>query len=94
MTASFDDIRAEVLPGEHLIARLPGLVAVIRRTNNTDSVLLAQLLELFRSASEANPEAPGRDLALQLTRWVVGASSVPDFGTVATAGEVGRLPAR
>lgn len=87
MTASFDDIRAEVLPGEHLIARLPGLVAVIRRTNNTDSVLLAQLLELFRSASEANPEAPGRDLALQLTRWVVGASSVPDFGTVATAGE-------
>ncbi len=86
MNAPLDDIRAEVLPGEHLIARLPGLVAVIRRDNETDTVLLAQLLELFRSASDANPDEPGRDLALQLTRWVVGASSVPDFGTVATAG--------
>ncbi len=31
MNVSFDDIRGEVLPGAHLVARVPGIVVVIRR---------------------------------------------------------------
>ena len=83
MTVSFDDIRAEVLPGAHLVARVPGIVVVIRRDSTAGEATAANLLELIRQAAADAAPAPGRDLARRLTEWVVRTRSVPGFGTVA-----------
>ncbi|WP_420121284.1 FHA domain-containing protein [Nakamurella sp.] len=83
MTVSFDDIRAEVLPGAHLVARVPGIVVVIRRDGTAGEATAANLLDLIRQAAVDAAPAPGRDLARRLTEWVVRTRSVPGFGTVA-----------
>ncbi len=82
MSNSFDDIRAEVLPGSHLVARVPGIVIVIRRDGGPGRAAAAQLLALVRNAAADSGRAPGRELARTLTQWVVSTSSVPDFGTI------------
>ncbi len=71
MTVSFDDIRGEVLPGGHLVARVPGIVVVIRRDEGTGQASSADLLALIRQAAQDGSPAPGRDLARLLTEWVV-----------------------
>ncbi len=83
MNVSFDDIRAEVLPGAHLVARVPGIVVVIRRDGTAGEATAAELLGLIRQAATDAAPAPGRDLARRLTEWVVRTRSVPGFGTVA-----------
>lgn len=83
MNVSFDDIRAEVLPGAHLVARVPGIVVVIRRDGTAGEAAAADLLGLIRTAAVDAAPAPGRDLARRLTEWVVRTRSVPGFGTVA-----------
>ena len=87
MTVSFDDIRGEVLPGGHLVARVPGIVIVIRRDEGTGQASSADLLALIRQAAQDSSPAPGRDLARLLTEWVVTTSSVPGFGTIAATEE-------
>ena len=44
MNVSFDDIRGEVLPGGHLVARVPGIVVVIRRDEGAGQASSADLL--------------------------------------------------
>ena len=83
MNVSFDDIRGEVLPGNHLVARVPGIVVVIRRDGTAGEASSADLLALIRRAAVDGAPAPGRDLARLLTEWVVRTRSVPGFGTVA-----------
>lgn len=83
MNVSFDDIRAEVLPGAHLVARVPGIVVVIRRGGTAGEAAAADLLGLIRQAAVDAAPAPGRDLARRLTEWVVRTRSVPGFGTIA-----------
>ena len=83
MNVSFDDIRGEVLPGGHLVARVPGIVVVIRRDEGAGQASSADLLALIRQAAQDGAPAPGRDLARLLTEWVVTTSAVPGFGTVA-----------
>ncbi|HEY5881838.1 MAG TPA: FHA domain-containing protein [Nakamurella sp.] len=83
MNVSFDDIRGEVLPGAHLVARVPGIVIVIRRDGTAGEAAAAELLALIRQAAVDAAPAPGRDLARRLTEWVVRTRSVPGFGTVA-----------
>ena len=83
MTVSFDDIRGEVLPGGHLVARVPGIVVVVRRDEGVGQASSADLLALIRQAAHDSRPAPGRDLARLLTEWVVTTSSVPGFGTIA-----------
>ncbi|WP_395725168.1 FHA domain-containing protein [Nakamurella sp.] len=85
MNVSFDDIRAEVLPGAHLVARVPGIVVVIRRDGTAGEATAADLLGLIRQAAVDAAPAPGRDLARRLTEWVVRTRSVPGFGTIAAA---------
>ena len=48
MNVSFDDIRGEVLPGGHLVARVPGIVVVIRRDEGAGQASSADLLGLIR----------------------------------------------
>ncbi len=83
MNVSFDDIRGEVLPGSHLVARVPGIVVVIRRDGAAGEAAAADLLALIRKAAVDAAPAPGRDLARMLTEWVVRTRAVPGFGTVA-----------
>lgn len=83
MNVSFDDIRAEVMPGAHLVARVPGIVVVIRRDGTAGEAAAADLLGLIRQAAVDAAPAPGRDLARRLTEWVVRTRAVPGFGTVA-----------
>ena len=87
MTASrgieFDDVRGEVLTGSHLVLRVPGIVALIRRDEGGGQAASADLLSLIRDAAREGGAAPGRELALRLTRWVVVTGAVPGFGTVA-----------
>ena len=87
MTASrgieFDDVRGEVLAGSHLVLRVPGIVALIRRDEGAGQAASADLLSLIRDAARESGGTPGRDLALRLTRWVVVTGEVPGFGTVA-----------
>ena len=87
MNVSFDDIRGEVLPAgqgrAHLVARVPGIVIVIRRDGTAGEAAAAELLALIRQAAVDAAPAPGRDLARRLTEWVVRTRSVPGFGTVA-----------
>lgn len=83
MTVSFDDIRAEVVPGTHLVARVPGIVVVVRRDNTAGEATAANLLDLIRQTAADAAPAPGRDLARRLTEWVVRTRSVPGFGTIA-----------
>lgn len=87
MTISFDDIRGEVLPAgdgpSHLVARVPGIVTVIRRDAGGGQAAAADLLELIRQAAIEAAPAPGRDLARRLTEWVVRTRAVPGFGTIA-----------
>ena len=83
MNVSFDDIRGEVLPGGHLVARVPGIVVVIRRDEGAGQASSADLLGLIREAAVDGAPAPGRDLARLLTEWVVTTSAVPGFGTIA-----------
>lgn len=87
MNVSFDDIRGEVLPGGHLVARVPGIVVVIRRDEGIGQASSADLLALIRQAAQDSSPAPGRDLARLLTEWVVTTSSVPGFGTIAATEE-------
>ncbi len=87
MSVSFDDIRGEVLPGGHLVARVPGIVVVIRRDEGAGQASSADLLALIRQAAQDGSPAPGRDLARLLTEWVVTTSSVPGFGTIAATEE-------
>jgi FHA domain len=83
VTASFDDVRGEVLSGSHLVLRVPGIVAVIRRDEGAGQAASADLLSLIRDAARESGATPGRELALRLTRWVVVTGAVPGFGTVA-----------
>ena len=87
MTASrgieFDDVRGEVLAGSHLVLRVPGIVALIRRDEGAGQAASADLLSLIRDAARESGATPGRELALRLTRWVVVTGAVPGFGTVA-----------
>ncbi len=85
MNVSFDDIRGEVLPGAHLVARVPGIVVVIRRDGTAGEASSADLLSLIRRAAVEAAPAPGRDLARMLTEWVVRTRSAPGFGTIAAA---------
>ena len=87
MNVSFDDIRGEVLPGGHLVARVPGIVVVIRRDEGAGQASSADLLALIRQAAQDGSPAPGRDLARLLTEWVVTTSAVPGFGTIAATEE-------
>ena len=87
MNVSFDDIRGEVLPGGHLVARVPGIVVVVRRDEGAGQASSADLLALIRQAAVDGAPAPGRDLARLLTEWVVTTSAVPGFGTVAATEE-------
>ena len=87
MNVSFDDIRGEVLPGAHLVARVPGIVVVIRRDEGAGQASSADLLALIRRAAQDGGPAPGRDLARLLTEWVVTTSAVPGFGTIAATEE-------
>ncbi len=87
MNVSFDDIRGEVLPGSHLVARVPGIVVVIRRDGTAGEASSADLLALIRQAAVDAAPAPGRDLARMLTEWVVRTRAVPGFGTVAATGD-------
>ena len=87
MNVSFDDIRGEVLPGGHLVARVPGIVVVIRRDEGAGQASSADLLGLIREAAVDGAPAPGRDLARLLTEWVVTTSAVPGFGTIAATEE-------
>ena len=87
MSVSFDDIRGEVLPGGHLVARVPGIVVVIRRDEGAGQASSADLLALIRQAAQDSAPAPGRDLARLLTEWVVTSRSVPGFGTIAATEE-------
>ena len=48
MTIGFDDLRGEVLPGAHLVLRVPGVVAVVRRDEGAGQASSAELLELVR----------------------------------------------
>ncbi|HYN73573.1 MAG TPA: hypothetical protein VES60_13820, partial [Nakamurella sp.] len=82
MTASFDDVRGEVLSGSHLVLRVPGIVALIRRDEGAGQAASADLLSLIRDAARESGATPGRELALRLTRWVVVTGAVPGFGTV------------
>jgi len=79
----FDDVRGEVLTGSHLVLRVPGIVALIRRDEGGGQAASADLLSLIRDAAREGGAAPGRELALRLTRWVVVTGAVPGFGTVA-----------
>jgi len=79
----FDDVRGEVLAGSHLVLRVPGIVALIRRDEGAGQAASADLLSLIRDAARESGAAPGRELALRLTRWVVVTGAVPGFGTVA-----------
>jgi hypothetical protein len=83
VNVSFDDIRGEVLPGGHLVARVPGIVVVIRRDAKAGEASSAELLTLIRQAATDGAPAPGRSLARLLTAWVIKTSAVPGFGTVA-----------
>ena len=84
---SFDEIHGEVLPAgdgpSHLVARVPGVVTVIRRDAAGGEAAAAELLELIRQAAAEAAPAPGRDLARRLTEWVVRTRAVPGFGTIA-----------
>jgi FHA domain len=82
VTASFDDVRGEVLSGSHLVLRVPGIVALIRRDEGAGQAASADLLSLIRDAARESGATPGRELALRLTRWVVVTGAVPGFGTV------------
>ena len=79
----FDQIRADVLPGAHLVARVPGVVLVLRQDGTADPAVSGELLALVREAAEQSAPAPGRELARLLTEFVVGVGKAPDFGTVA-----------
>jgi hypothetical protein len=87
VNVSFDDIRGEVLPAgkdtAHLVARVPGIVIVIRRDAAAGEAAAADLLALIRQAAVDAAPAPGRDLARRLTEWVVRTRAVPGFGTIA-----------
>ena len=61
MTIGFDDLRGEVLPGAHLVLRVPGVVAVVRRDEGAGQASSAELLELVREvAREVGPRARPR----------------------------------
>lgn len=93
----FDRVPGEVLPGDHLVIRVPGIAAVIRTGDLTGAdpgaaatplsgaalSTATELLELLRAVADEHGAAPGRPLAHRLTRWVVGTPGVPGFGTVA-----------
>jgi FHA domain len=79
----FDALRAAVVPGAGVVARLPGIVCV---AECADRHVLRQLLDVCAAA--AGPE-PGRALARRLAMWLGGADAPGEglrFGTVAVTG--------
>ena len=87
MTVEFDDLRAEVLPGNHLVLRVPGVVAVVRRDAGGGQASSAELLELIREVARESGREPGRTLTQRLGRWVTSSAAVPGFGTIAATGD-------
>lgn len=87
----FDQIRAAVLPGNHVVARFPGVLLVVRATaGSTDGAAdtgagnaVPVLLQICRDVTAAAPRSPGRQLARRLTGWLAQTEDAPGFGTVA-----------
>ncbi len=96
---AFDDLIGEVLPGSSMVARMPGVVVVLRRAaaegaggsgspggagESGGTDADRAVTELLDLVRAASRQAaPGRDLARALTEFVVRARAVPDFCTVA-----------
>jgi hypothetical protein len=55
----FDDVRGEVLAGSHLVLRVPGIVALIRRDEGAGQAASADLLSLIRDAARDSGATPG-----------------------------------
>jgi hypothetical protein len=85
VTVTFDEARGDVLPGQEWVLRVPGVVAVVRRQG--DDELLAELIALIQDTVAESGPASGCMLALRLTRWLIGTTEAPAFGTVASTSD-------
>lgn len=79
----FDQVRASITPGEHVVARYPGVLLVLRRDGAAGADVIAALLDICHDVTSAAPRSPGRPLARRLTGWLSQTDDAPGFGTVA-----------
>jgi len=79
----FDQLRATVTAGPHVVARFPGVLLVIRRGESGTEDAVPALLQLCRDVTAVAPRSPGRALARRLTGWLAQNEQAPGFGTLA-----------
>lgn len=83
----FDQLRASVTAGNHVVARFPGVLLVVRRDAPGADDAVPELLRICHDVSAAAPRAPGRSLARQFTGWLAQQEAGPGFGSVAATDE-------